>query len=165
MRLFEITDQFKELEKLAITEDLPSEVIADTLEGLGGDFDDKAVAVAKFVLSLEASADSIKAAAVAMSARADRMQRRADNVRHYLLFNMQAVGKMRLETAELMIARRNNPPAVMITDEESVPDQFWVQPEPPPERLDKKAIKAALQAGERVEGAFLESGERLEIKL
>ena len=46
MKLFEITQQFRELEKLELDDDIPPEVIRDTLEGLTGDFTEKAVQVA-----------------------------------------------------------------------------------------------------------------------
>ena len=165
LKLFELANEFRALEALAESDDIPSEVIADTLEGLEGDFDSKAVAVAKFVLSLEAHADAINAAAATMDARAKRVYNRADSIRAYLLFNLQSVDRKRIETAELVIRRVTNPPAVQITDEAAIPRAYWVQPPPPPERIDRKAIAAALKAGERVSGAFLESGERVEIKL
>jgi hypothetical protein len=163
MRLFELTAQFKALEALEFSDELPAEVIADTLEALEGDFEVKAVAVAKFVLTLEAEADAIAGAAAAMKLRAERVQRRSESIRAYLQFQMQALAKMRIDTPELVIKRVVNPPAVQVTDEDAIPDQFWVQPEPPPERIDKKALKAALQAGEQVAGAYLEAGERLAI--
>lgn len=166
LRLFEITAQFKALEALTDSEDLPPEVIADTLAALEGDFEVKAVAVAKFILSLDASAESINEAAKAMASRAARMTKRAESVRHYLLLQFQLFDwKRKIETPELVIARRNNPVAVQVTDETTIPDEFWIQPEPPPKRIDKKAVKAALQAGTEIAGAFLESGERISITL
>lgn len=165
MKLFELTAQFHELEQLAVSDDIPSEAIADTLEGLNGTFDDKAVAIAKFILCMESDGDAIAKAAKAMKERSERVQRRADSIRAYLLFNLQSVDRKRIDTAELVIKRVNNPPAVQIADEDAVPDEYWFQPEPPPERLDKKAIAAALKAGTTVKGAFLEAGERLAIEI
>jgi hypothetical protein len=164
-RLFEITAQFKALADLEDSDDLPPEVIADTLEGLQGDFEEKAVAVAKFIMSLEATAESIIEASKAMDLRSARLNKRAENVRNYLLLQMQIINWKKIETAEIRIGRRNNPVAVHITEEDSVPDNFWVQPDPPPKRIDKKAIKEALQAGGSVPGAHLESGERVDIRI
>jgi hypothetical protein len=165
LRLFEITSQYKALESLADSDDLPPEVVADTLESLEGDFEQKAIAVAKFILSLEAASEDISEAAKAMDLRAARIAKRAESVRAYLLFQMQAIDWKKIETAEIRIGRRSNPPAVQVTDETTVPDAYWVQPEPPPKRIDKKAIKAALQDGKDVPGCYLESGERVEIKV
>lgn len=163
--LFELTAQFKDLLALADSDELPPEFIADTLSGLEGEIQDKSVAIAKFILSLEANSEAISEASKAMAKRAERLQRRADSIRAYLLFQWQSLDMRKLETPELRISRRNNPVAVQVQYEAEIPAKYWVQPDPPPLRLDKKAIKEALQAGEAVPGAYLESGERIELKL
>jgi hypothetical protein len=165
MRLFEIVSQFKSLEALEDSDEVPPEVIKDTLESIVGLFEDKAVAVAKFILSLEATAESIDEAAKAMAARAARLKKRAESIRHYLLLQFQMIDwRGKIVTPEITLARQNNPPAVQVTDETMVPNQFWVIPEPVP-RLDKKSIKAALQSGVDVPGCYIEAGERISIKL
>ena len=100
-----------------------------------------------------------------MTHRAKRLQKRAESIRHYLLLQCQLCDIRKIDTPEIVISRRNNPVAVQVLDERNVPAEFWVQPEPPPLRLDKKLIKATLQSGTDVPGCFLESAERVEIKL
>jgi hypothetical protein len=165
LTLFEISNQFQSLELLTESDDLPAAVIADTLEALAGDFDAKAIQVAKFILSLEANADAVKESAKATAERAARIQKRADSIRAYLQFHMEALQRPHIDGLDITLKLKKNPPAVVITDEFSIPAKFWIDPEPPPKRLDRKAIKEALQAKERVDGAFLDQGERLEIKL
>lgn len=164
LKLYEISHQFQALEQLGETDDLPAEVIANTLEALEGDFEVKALQVAKFIVALEANGSAIEEAAKGMMVRAMRVQKRAESIRAYLQFHMQALEKKRIEGTELVISRKANPPAVIVTDEASVPEQFWIQPPQPPKRVDKPAIKAAFAKGERVPGAFIEAGERLDIK-
>lgn len=164
LKLYEISNQFQALEQLGDSDDLPAEVIKDTLEALEGDFDSKAVQVAKFVLSLESNAHAVQLAANAMMMRAARISGRAQSIKAYLQFHMQALEKKRIETPEIVITRRTNPPSVVITDEHAIPARFWIEPPPPDKRLDKKAIKSAIDAGERVDGAYVEAAERLEIK-
>lgn len=165
LKLYEIAHQFQALEQLGDSDELPAEVIADTLEGLEGDFDVKAIQVAKFILALEANAGAIAGAAASMAARSVRVFARAQSIKAYLQFHMQAMEKRRVEGVELVISRRANPPAVVITDEHAIPDKYWIEPPAPAKRIDKKAVKAAIDAGERVDGAYVEAGERLEIKL
>lgn len=166
MRLFEITQQFKSLEALADSEELAPEFIADTLESLQGDFETKVVAVAQFILSLEAESKAIEAAAQAMMNRQARIEKRAASIRAYLLLQFQALDwRHKITTPEIIVSRRSNPVAVQISDESTVPAQFWVQPEPPPKRIDKKSLKAALQSGTEIPGCYLESGERIDIRL
>lgn len=164
LTLYQIAGQYRELETLSVSDDLPPDVIRDTLEGLTGDLEVKATNVAYFTRNLEATADMIEEAARAMQDRAKRLRKRADSVRQYLLYNMQVAGIRKIEAPEFTLAIRTNPPAVVIRDGIELPDEFMVQPEPPPPRPDKKRIAEALKAGRSVEGCWLEQGERLEIK-
>ncbi len=162
--LYEIAQQYHELALLADADDLPPEVIRDTLEGLQGTLEAKATNVAKFVLGLEAEAKMIDEAAEAMRKRAELRRRRAENIRNYLLFQLQQVGIMKIECPEFRIAVRKNPEAVEINNPEEVPAEYMVTPPAPPPHPDKAAIKAALKAGAEIPGCWLRQGERLEIK-
>lgn len=164
LKLYEIANQYRELEALADSGEIPAEVIRDTLEALGGDLEAKATNVAKFVRNLEANADLIDQAAEAMRQRAARIRKRAESVKAYLLWNMQTTGITKIEAPEFVIALRDNPPSVRIMDGARIPAEYMVQPEPPPPRPDRKAIAAALKAGKNVDGCYLEAGQRVEIR-
>jgi Siphovirus Gp157 len=163
-KLYEIAQDYARLGELAEHEDLPPEVIRDTLEGLEGDLSVKATNVAKFVLGIEAEADAILEAAEQIRQRGERRRKRAESIRHYLLFCMQGAGITKIECPEFTLAVQKNPDAVEIENPEAIPAEFLVTPEPPPPRPDKALIKAALKAGRRVEGAWLRQGEHLRIR-
>ncbi len=162
--LYIITEKFKELESLADMEDLPPEVVADTLESIEAEWDEKAVAVAAFIANLEHTAVWIAKAAEAMDRRAERLGKRAESLRAYLQFHMTAMGKQKVENELFVIALRKNQPSVVVDDEKQIPEKYWVQPETPPKRLDKAAIAAEFKAGNEVPGTHSFQGERLEIK-
>ena len=166
--LYQLVEQYRSLEALDASEDLPAEVIQDTLEGLSGELTVKATNVAKFILNTEAMAEAIEQAADAMKERANRIRRRSESIRNYLKINMQASGITKIEATEFVLSLKKNPPSVIVTDEASIPDAFKVTPVPPPPptpRPDKAAIKKAIQAGVEIPGAHLEQHERLDIKL
>jgi Siphovirus Gp157 len=165
MRLFELASQYRELEALVDSDEVPAEVILDTLEGIKGEFEDKAVAVAQMVLTLKAQSEAVAAIAKAQAERAERIKSRMESLKHYLLLQLQVVGRERIETDELVIRRQNNPPSVYVTNEYAVPKEYWVQPPAPPPRIDRLAIKEAIEAGVEVEGCFLEKGEHVRITL
>lgn len=165
LALYELVGQYKALEALAESEDLPPEVIRDTLEGLTGELREKAVSVAHFVENLVATADAIDGAAELMAQRSKRLRARAEAVREYLLFNMQASGITKIESPYFTLAVRNNPPTVIIDDEAAIPSVFKVQPPAPPPRIDKPAIARAFKDGQPVPGCHTEQRQRLEIKL
>lgn len=164
MALYELSNQFLRLQDLADTDDLPPEVIRDTLEALTGEIELKSINVAKFILSLEAHADAISDAAKQMAARAQRVRNRADSIRAYLLFQMQATGTTKVTCPEFTLAVRSNPPAVGLREDIELPPEFMVTPDPPPPHPDKRKIAEALKAGRQIDGAWLEQGQRLEIK-
>ena len=164
-KLYEIAQQFHALALLADTDEVPAEAIRDTLEALQGTLEAKATNIAKFVLGLEAEADTIDVAAKMMLERANRRRKRAEGIRAYMLFQFQQAGVTEAHCPEFTIRVRKNPEFVQIDDPLQVPAQFMVQPDPPPPRPDKKAILAALKTGTPVAGCYRFQGERLEIKI
>jgi hypothetical protein len=163
--LYQLVRFQHELEELADSGEIAPEQIADTLNALEGDINEKAVNVAMFSKNLEATAETVREAAKAMLARADRIDKRAESIRAYLLFNMQAAGISKVESPWFTLAVRKNPPAVVIDDESLIPSDYYVSPAPPVPKLDKAAVKRAIQAGTDVPGAHLFASERLEIKV
>lgn len=165
MKLYELVGQYKALEVLEASEDLPPDVIRDTLEGLEGQLQEKATNVGLFIRNLVSTADAIYEAADQMRKRADRLRDRADSLQDYLLFNMQASGITKIESPYFTLAVKKNPPTVVIDQEGEIPEEYKVQPPPPAKRIDKTAIAKAFKDGVQVPGCHIEQRERLEVKV
>ena len=144
LHLYEITEQYKQLHALAESDDIPPEVIRDTLESVEGEFKDKAINVAKFILNLEASAETIKKSAALQAARAKRMEARAEQLRQYMLFNFQATSTQKIPCEWFTLAVKNNPPAVAVDDINAVPDLFLSAPSGPPPLRDNQVLNYEL---------------------
>lgn len=142
--------------------DLPAEVINDTLEALGGELEDKAVNVAKFLRNMEAMAEAIKAAEESMEKRRKALEARVKWMKAYLKGNMERTGINKIECPYFKLSIQKNPAAVNVINEDVIPEQFkeqvitW--------KLDKTAIKKAIESGQAVPGAELVNGTRLSIK-
>jgi hypothetical protein len=162
--LYELAAEYRSAAAQLADLDLPPEVVADTLEGLAGDLETKSTNVAMFIRSLEATAAQIKDAEAAMKSRRQAIEARAEHVRQYLLANMQACNIQKIECPWFKLAIRQNPASVVITDPGKIPSNLYIYPEAPEPFPDKKGIKAAIEAGDQIEGAHLERGVRLEIK-
>lgn len=162
--LYALTEQYRSLQALAASEDCDEQALADTLEGLQGDIQIKGANVAAVYLNMVAMHSAMIDAAKRITERAGVLDRKAEHLRQYLKTAMQATGVTKIETPELVAAIRKNPPSVAVTDEGAVPDRFKVTPEPPPPRVDKKAVLAALKAGEDVPGCSLNLSERVDIR-
>ena len=162
--LYQLTAQLRELERLADEGEVPAEIMADTVEGLTGEIELKAQNIGEFVRNLESSTEAIDGAIEQMKARRDRIQRNADWLRGYLFTQMQAVGITKISCPYFVMSIKKNPPKVVITDPGKIPSELYVYPPAPDPYPNKAAIKDALKAGQAIEGAHLEQGERLDIK-
>jgi Gp157 protein len=164
LTLYQISDNYLEaLDVLTDPEmDLPIEAISDTLEGLSGELEDKAINVAKFLRNLEATAEAIKNAEAEMARRRKALENRAKWLKDYLKGSMEHTGISKIECPYFKLAIQKNPAAVSILDEAAIPQRFkekvitW--------KISKTAIKEALKTGEVVPGAALVNGTRLAIR-
>lgn len=164
LTLYEISNNYVQaLDFLTDPElDLPMEAINDTLEGLSGEFEEKAVNVAMFLRNMETTAEAIKVAEETMAKRRKALESRAAWLKGYLKANMERSGITRIDCPFFKLAVQKNGGAVNITDEDAIPEQYkeavitW--------KIGKTAIKAAIKAGETVPGAEFVSGTHLVIK-
>lgn len=162
LRLYEITDSFLQtLEALAEMEDLPQEAIADTLEGLAGTFQDKALNVAAYIRTLEAEAVAIEEAYKRMEQRQRSLRHHADRLRQYLKQQMERTGLTKIKNCQLLMRVQANPPSVVIDSENQIPNAF--REIITTTKLLKAEIGKALKAGESIPGAHLEQSTRLVI--
>jgi len=164
LSLYQISENYMEaLDVLTDPEaDLPIEAVNDTLEALGGELEDKAINVAKFLKNMEATAKAIKEAEAEMARRRKALENRVKWLKDYLKANMEHTGISKIECPYFKLSVQKNPPAVAILDEEAIPAEFkeqvvsW--------KLDKTGIKNAIKAGKSVPGAELVNGTRLAIR-
>lgn len=151
--LYEITGNIKEL----LNSDFDEQTIADTMESLQGEFNDKAIAVIKFVENLNGDTSVIDAEIKRLQERKKVITNKQKRLREYLLHNMQANGITKIECPLFTASLRKGIESVDISDESILPDEF-VKAEVVT-KPDKKAIKDALKAGASVPGAALKCGD------
>lgn len=162
--LYELAEQYRELQLLAEDPECDPAALANTLEGLQDQFRDKVIAVACVIENMAADAAAIEKAAASMKRRADRLKGQAERLRAYLLVHMQATAAPPIQHHYFTVAVRKNPPHVEIVDLAKIPDDYKVFPEAPPPSADKTKILAALKADIDVPGAKIGRNNRLEIK-
>jgi len=166
MKLYEITRSY--LEALDVftdpEEDIPANIVADTLEMIEGSFEVKAIQVAAFARQMEAEAEAIKEAVEKMEKRRKALEGRARWLRDYVKIGMETIGYKKLESPWFVLSIAKNPASVDMFDLAAIPAEFMRFPEPPPPAPDKTAIKAALAAGREVPGARMVNGTRLAIR-
>lgn len=167
LRLYEIAGQYRQLAETLADGDFDMQTIADTIEasGIVDALQDKAQGVELVARAAVAYVPAIDAEIARLQALKERRQKIAQGLRDYLRVNMETAGIDKIECPLFRLTLKKNPPAVEVLDERQVPSQFWVTPPPkvPEPRIDKKAIAAAIKAGEEVPGAKLVQANRLDV--
>jgi len=102
---------------------------------------------------VEAIAEHIKL----MEARKARLEKRMEVTRAAVCVALEQAGKKTVETALGTATLKNTPPQLKLDpeDEADIPTRFWRAGKP---SLDKKALKKALEEGEKIKGARLDNG-------
>jgi hypothetical protein len=140
------------------------DIVNDTLEGLAGELEDKAVNVAKFIRNMEATTEAIKAAEVEMAKRRKALENRVAWLKGYLKSSMEVTGISKIECPYFRLSIAKNPVALDMFDESLIPDEYKSVEIVTNESIDRAAIKADLAAGRVIQGARLTNGTRLVIK-
>jgi hypothetical protein len=90
-----------------------------------------------------------------MQERFARLEARADKKRALVASVMERADIKKLTEPDFTASLRQVPPGLVMVDEHAIPEPFW-RPQPP--KLDRKALLAALNAGQSVPGAALGNG-------
>ena len=147
MRMYELTEMYKELQDALENEEVTQEEAADTFDAIND---------ALSAIYLEAEGDEIKIDArieklKKLKARAGRTKERVANIAANFL---TAMGKEKAKGDQFTFKRRKFPPRVVVADESALPKEYIK--EKITTSIDKIAIKKALQNGDEVTGASLE---------
>lgn len=131
----------------------------DTLEGISGEFDEKAGNIAAYIKNLKSDCEQLKKEETALKSRRRVKENALERMLSYLLDEMNAAGKKKIESPQAVISVRNNPESVNISDEQKFiawakehNDSLLIYKKPD---ISKTAVKAALKAGEELPGAAL----------
>lgn len=151
--LYELTESYRNaLETLTDPElDIDAQTIADTLEGIQGTVEQKAIQVAAYFQNLEASVEAIEAAEKRMTARKKALRSKVESMKEYLRLNMEKCDIKKIECPEFSITLVQNPESVLVTDEDVIPEEFFdMKPV-----LSKTRVKDWIKANGPMDGAAI----------
>ena len=144
----------------AETGEIDETQLAVYLEQLQLDRKTKIDNIAVYVKNLEAEAVAIKAEEKKLKERREAKERKAERLKNYIKTSMMLQGETKFESARVSMALRNS--KAVVVDESKLESVYFINKIV--QSVDKKAIKAALEAGILVEGAMLEERKNLQIK-
>lgn len=159
--MYELTADYMNVLQLATDPDIDPQTIADTLETIGGEIEEKADAYAKILKELDAECEKLKAEETRLNARRKSVERNAADMKKRLQDAMTATGKTKFKTNLFSFSIGKNPVKLVIDDESKIPKKYLI---PQPAKLDAAKLKEDLKAGAIRKYAHLEQTESLRIK-
>jgi Siphovirus Gp157 len=151
--LRELSHELQEVQSLALDPDVPEEALRDTLDGIEGMFNEKAVRIVHVIANSDTDLDAISAEIKRLSERKRSIELAQDRLREYLRFNMEATGISKISSPLFTITLAAGRDMVEIYDEAALPDEFVrVKTVVSPEKAD---ILKALKSGIEVPGATI----------
>ena len=176
MKLSELTldfaqlfDRFDEISKLDGDAEEYKQAWFDTLSGIEEEFEVKAENIGAYIKELTAAAKYLKAEEEALSKRRRAKEKQAEWLKKYLLESMQAIGRKKIDRPMAVLSIRTNPESVRFDDENAFitlcqrngSDDYLRYKAP---EINRSAVKEALQAGQKIEGASLIRTQTVTIK-
>ena len=162
--IYEITNDYLQIMAMLEDSDLDPQALADTMEGIEGEFEIKAENYAKVMKNLEGDILAIKTEIDRLTAKKKALENNIKNMKSTLQTAMETTGKTKFKTELFSFNIQKSAPAVVIDleDMSKLPSQFIKQRDI---EADKTAIKEALKRGENLDGiAHFEQSESLRIK-
>lgn len=160
--MYELTADYMTVLAMATDGETDPECIADTLEAIGGEIEEKAEATAKVLLSILGEKDLITAEIDRLKAREKSLENNAKAIKDRLYNAMKVTGKEKFKTPLFSFSIRKNPAKLVIDDEKLVPAIYLVE-QPP--KIDSARLKEYLKENNiTCNYAHIEQGESLSIR-
>lgn len=159
--LYELTEDFLRLYEMADECDLAPEDIADTLESLQYELEEKADGYAMVMRQLEGDIALLKAEIDRLSGRKKTVENNIKRMKQGLETAMRAANKPKIKTKLFSFSVQKNPPRCVIDHVEDIPDKYLIAQEP---KIDTAGILKALKNGETYDWAHMERTESLRIR-
>lgn len=152
--LRELTKELSEIRDLALDPDVPIEAIQDTMDGMEGIFNDKAINLVYVITNGDSDIDALDAEIGRLAARKKSIQGAQARLRDYLRFNMEASGIKKIESPLFTITLAAGRDIAVIDSADDLPDDYVnVKTTIAPAKAD---ILKALKEGVDVPGAHIE---------
>lgn len=157
MNLYELSLSFQEVQNM----DLDPEVMKDTLDSIGGTFENKAENIAKLIRNLESDRLAYKEEEDRLKAKRQAVENKLKWLKTYLKDCMKLTGKTKFKSGMFNFSIQKNPVSVNINNEKILPEDYLI-PQPP--KVNNTLLKKALKDGIEVPGAELKQTEGLRIR-
>ena len=162
--IYELTNELSLLWDLMENGELEDEVLIGAFDCAKEDLADKLEGYCKFIKNLESDIQGLKAEEERLNARRKTMENTVTRCKEAMKFALNTAGEKKIACGTFTVSVQNNAPFVVMDESyiENIPEEYLVPQEP---KIDKKKIKADIDAGKDLDGiAHLETGVSLRIR-
>lgn len=161
MTLYEIKENYLAFLDSIEGNEIPQDVIKDTLDSIEGDLTEKVDNIASYIKNLKAEANSIREEEKALADRRRSKEYKIERLENYLSETLQTLNKNLIETPRNRVSFRKSQ-VLMYTDADaSTLDDKWFRIK---YELNKEMITKALKNGEKVSEFYLQEKKNIQIK-
>lgn len=153
-KLYEIANEYAQL----LNEDLPPELLADTIEAFEGEYTDKVKNLLALIKNEQMMVDALKAESKNLKDRASAIESKIESIKQYIIESMNTLDKKKLTAGIHTLTVRAPSMSVQIDDVDKLPSEFvqYITEVKP----DKNLIKEKLKLGQSIDGACLVTGKQ-----
>lgn len=156
--LYQMTAQASELYELLQNEEIDEQVFKDTLDAIGTN--EKIEGYCQVIKELQGDFEKYKAEADRLMARMKTAKNSIDRMKDSLLSFLRATGQSKVKAGTFAVSIGTSK-ATNILDEALIPAEYKT---PQPDKIDKTAIKKAIESGVEVAGAEIIINEGVRIR-
>ena len=156
MKLYEITGEVKQLEKLVEDGELTADQIKDTLESSELEFQSKSEGIANLIGSWSDDLSTLDVHIKRLQERKKSIKASQDRLKEYLRYNMVESGITKISCPLFSVTLRKGIKKVNILDVDLLPDEYVNAKVEI--KADSRKILKDLKEGVDVTGAILEQG-------
>lgn len=160
MNLYELTQDYINLQALLEDETISQDLIEAAMKEVGEDIEEKAQNYAVIMKNLDAEVEALEKEEKRLAARKSSLKNRNKILKDNLENSMKAIGKTKFKTKLFSFNIGKNPSSVNIDDQNLIPDQYIVYTK----SVAKKAILDDIKQGVIIPGVSLKQTESLKIR-
>ena len=165
--LYELSGDYAKFSELMEMEELEPEMqeaLEEALDNLGEDIEIKLENYAKIIRNFESDIEGLKTKEARLAAKRKAKENAIKNMKERMTLAMQQTGKLDIKTPLFSFKIQKNTPSVVLDVHSvlDVPEKYRIPQEP---KIDKKLLKADIEAGEDLNGiAHIERSESVRIR-
>ena len=166
MTLYEMTYGMKALYSMPIETEEDCAAFDALVAEMSGTIEDKARGYCCLIADLKGDAGKLDAEIERLTAMKRATLNKADRIKDRMRYLLESIGygengKDKMDLGIFELGWQNTPPALKITNEDAIGMQWLIVQ---PAKIDNAGIKAAIKAGQVVEGAELVTGRTMVIR-